>query len=523
MNLKIPSIGLKKGNGSFFDSKSKKWTAVESKRHYANPVEQVQSLGPEFLKYLAYNNRGKLPVKMDNIFGCLFLLKQQSFPSVKNSLITVLTEDKLRKRLDNLLKTKEKSITDKAIEKVKKIILNNANYYPTFERKMEEYKKKIIALTREQYLLLDELENPNILLSGVAGSGKTLMALEAVQIAKRKKWKTLLICRSSNLNKYLNSICQKDKMNHVTVETMTSFCNKILSEAKLQGLDIETSSRIYEEDYVRKMLPGQAEQCLRNMTDIGMYDFMIIDEAQDVMSFTELSILDKFLKGGFDKGKWFVCYDEDQALFGEMKEGLDYIKSFNPKYHRLSANKRTPKSIYDLVCNLSGKSLSKADLDDFTTPQFISYGSAEGGKELLFEMIDNAVQERKFAAEDIIVLSPYKKTKTETVGTSVSLTKKGNINKYKIKVVNDGVFEKNCVGFSEITRFKGMERKYVILTGVDDFSKEEIANQLYVALTRSTHMLSILYHSKSSKSLMNRLGKKNANLIKNARNDRSRK
>ena len=69
--------------------------------------------------------------------------------------------------------------------------------------------------------------------------------------------------------------------------------------------------------------------------------------------------------------------------------------------------------------------------------------------------------------------------------------------------MKEGIFKDDHVGFSEIGKFKGMERKFVILTGIDDFSKSEIKNMLYVALTRATHHCSILLNNEGFQSYKN--------------------
>jgi superfamily I DNA and RNA helicase len=234
--------------------------------------------------------------------------------------------------------------------------------------------------------------------------------------------------------------------------------------------------------------------------NIPQYDFLIVDEAQDIMSFTELSILDQVLIGGLEKGKWLVCYDEEQALYGELKEGLEFLESYSPKRHNLTINKRTPRSIYELACKLSGKTKLESDLDDLSTTHILFYSTLEEGKEKLYEIVNKAVCENGFKVEDIVILSPTIKMKTEVIGSMIKLMKNKYSTIYKINVVNDGTFKDNHIGFSEIGKFKGMERKFVILTGIDDFSDPLFKNTIYVGLTRATHHCTILVNKEGFQS-----------------------
>jgi hypothetical protein len=150
------------------------------------------------------------------------------------------------------------------------------------------------------------------------------------------------------------------------------------------------------------------------------------------MSFTELSILDQVLIGGYEKGKWLVCYDEEQALYGEVKEGLEFLESYSPKRHNLNVNKRTPRSIYELACKLSGKSKMESDLPDPTSIHVHVYTNKEEGKVKLFDIVDNAVSQMGFKQEDIVVLSPMNKMNSEVIGTMRHLKKNGSKKKYTI-------------------------------------------------------------------------------------------
>ena len=442
----------------YYNSKNKRWEKYKIKINYSNPIEQIKTGSQEVLKFINIIDNGILSITPESIFSILFLLKNEKGSLNENldKSVNLFYKEKCSINLDQLLRTKNEILSENMIRHIENIILYNTNYFTTFERRMEEHTKKIIALTKQQYQILDDLENPNILLSGVAGSGKTLIALEACKIAKKKKWSTLLICRSSNLNRYLELICKRDDLKDVEVKTMSSFCNMLNAIAKEEGLEVGEPKVEEGENYLREVLPKFINSILPKIKNIPQYDFLIVDEAQDIMSFTELSILDQVLIGGLEKGKWLVCYDEEQALYGELKEGLEFLESYSPKRHNLTINKRTPRSIYELACKLSGKTKLESDLDDLSTTHILSYSTLEEGKEKLYEIVNKAVCENGFKVEDIVILSPTIKMKTEVIGSMIKLMKNKYSTIYKINVVNDGTFKDNHIGFSEIGKFKGM-------------------------------------------------------------------
>ena len=489
----------------YYNYKNKRWEKYKIKINYSNPIEQIKTGSQEVLKFINIIDNGILSITPESIFSILFLLKNEKGSLNENldKSVNLFYKEKCSINLDQLLRTKNEILSEDMIHRIENIILYNTNYFTTFERRMEEHTKKIIALTKQQYQILDDLENPNILLSGVAGSGKTLIALEGCRIAKKKNWSTLLICRSSNLNKYLELICNRDQLKNITVKTMSGFCNMLYQIAEEEDLGIEKPKTNEKEDYLKETQPKFINSILSSIKGKPKYDFLIVDEAQDIMSFTELSILDQVIIGGYEKGKWLVCYDEEQALYGEVKEGLEFLESYSPKKHNLSVNKRTPRSIYELACKLSGKSKMESDLDDPTSIHVHVYTSKEEGKVKLFDIVNNAVSQMGFKEEDIVILSPTNKMNTEVIGSMRNLKKNISRQLYTISVVENGQFTIGNIGFSEIGRFKGMERKFVILTGIDDFSKSEIKSTIYVALTRATHHCSILLNNEGFQSYKN--------------------
>ena len=50
----------------------------------------------------------------------------------------------------------------------------------------------------------------------------------------------------------------------------------------------------------------------------------MLDEAQDILEPSVLNCLDLVLEGGFSKGKWLICLDEDvqAGVYGRMSREL---------------------------------------------------------------------------------------------------------------------------------------------------------------------------------------------------------
>jgi superfamily I DNA and RNA helicase len=507
--LEIKNMNLRV-NGKFLEKYSvneNKWIKIINEdKKYNNPIEQILTASDQLESFLKFNNKTKAPIESKTVQKFLVVLH----PNVKSlqspeSKIIFLHEKNYQKSLSEILEKIDTKFTTAKINLICDILDKNCNYINSLNRRSKTHEQKIIALTKEQFKVLNELNDERILLEGVAGAGKTLIAMEAAKLADKNKFKTLLICHSSNLNAYLKDVLKEYK--NITVSTMQGFLTnleKIAVSQKIFPKTFHKSNNSTEKyDFVKNQKPKKILGIIDKIKNLDTFDYIIVDEAQDLLTENEMKILSKVLNGEFQKGKWLICYDGDQALMGPIESGLKYLQGFKPKYKNLKSNIRTPKEIFLTALKLAGLEKSNSKLDDYTTLEMIPYNSLEVGRKIINEFIFKAIK-RGFKPEDITILSPQIKKNTEVIGNLMRL---GDERKsFPLKLMNEGKIEKNIISFSEILRFKGMENKCIILTGIEDFKNEEIFNSIYVALTRSTHMALILYPKNAEKGLQERLG-----------------
>ena len=82
--------------------------------------------------------------------------------------------------------------------------------------------KKLLSLTEEQYLRLDELEgNDRCFFEGAAGTGKTLLALEYARRSARQGDKVLLLCYNRLLGEWLKQQVQGTSISAGTFHSFT--------------------------------------------------------------------------------------------------------------------------------------------------------------------------------------------------------------------------------------------------------------------------------------------------------------
>jgi hypothetical protein len=215
-----------------------------------------------------------------------------------------------------------------------------------------------------------------------------------------------------------------------------------------------------------------------------------VDEGQDLFSIDQILFLDMVLSGGFESGRWLIAYDTRQALLGDIADGLAFLADKNPRNLKLHINIRTPGKVYAFLRKFAGLK-SESRLSDVMDLNAYEYSDAADAERLLVYTLNHAVHEAGYKPEEIVILSPSKKSHTE------GLSRKEIYGDHRIVRIKDGMPQPGKVGFLEIDRFKGLESPFVILMGIDKFDDPAARNWIYVALTRTTGATAILYHKRN--------------------------
>jgi hypothetical protein len=195
-----------------------------------------------------------------------------------------------------------------------------------------KFNKEIERLTSEQFKILGILRQCNRMkISGCAGSGKTLVAMEqSIRLAKDGK-KTLLLCH----NPVLTANFKQTVTQHgVEALSFSEWCNKILDVQNNQELEWTQFNEPTSEDI-------EIVSTLIDKNNIK-YDAIIIDEGQDFRS-DWWTVVEKALS---DKKRsiFYIFYDENQSL---LTDRCVYQNIDGPI--DLSRNCRNAGDIYKLI------------------------------------------------------------------------------------------------------------------------------------------------------------------------------
>jgi len=383
------------------------------------------------------------------------------------------------------------------INNLLRLLRANFEYYVSPRAELEAAEKNVLRYTEEQFSALDVIEeNRRVVFKGPAGTGKTILALETARRQSGKERSVIFICYNRFLGKWLDDETTEIRSNTSGYFRVGTF-HKILLE--LSGTDLE--KHVDDDFFWTKTLPEIViERILDGIIKSPLFDFIIIDEAQDLLTEEYLDVLDLLLKGGLAGGQWVAFGDfERQAIYSPEKterhgQILKALLRRSPQtfIFPLRTNCRNTQSIaagIEMTCNLDpgySKILNDTGTDDI---DFHFYKDSDNQTKLLKSAL-RQLNER-FRPSEIVVLSP----KRNTIACAQILCC-SDTNCQLEKLRRNKFIDHKYVPYSTIHSFKGLESPAVILTDIEKIKGESAVSLLYVGMSRARHHLVMLIHQK---------------------------
>jgi superfamily I DNA/RNA helicase len=240
-------------------------------------------------------------------------------------------------------------------------------------------------------------------------------------------------------------------------------------------------------EYFEQVLPLRAlEHLIDDPEDPEVFDELIVDEAQDLLSDAYLEVMDAIVKGGLSNGRWRFFGDfEQQAIYGSSALKIDDVLSKHargtPRY-LLTRNCRNTPRIASFVELLAGFDKGYSAIlrpDNGIEPQTVYFESANDQDTKLIALLEGLFDEG-YAGRDIVILSPRAHGSAAQRITASPW-------KERLRPVDSAPL--GSIRFSTVHAFKGLEAAVIVVTDVTSIGSASDQSLFYVAVTRATERL----------------------------------
>jgi hypothetical protein len=493
-----------KGGGVAIDSNTGKWFSIDrnqQRNHIKNPFKQASderhALLDQISGHVAWR---RWPGKRLTMGHAVVLPDLQDAaplvgPDRKKEFIGVGPDlQNLNNWVQRVIKfwhqEGESELGSTGVQIVKEILCQSIEVMPALKSLVDDAEQQRIKLTANQAKVFRTIGGRRrAIVSGGAGTGKTLLAAHRARSLAEDCLEVLLVCYNrplaDSLAKTLHGVPGLSVMGyHQLCETMirqaTSLGSDVLKEAQ-EAYPTDSEQKLFELQY-----PFALALAAEVLTQ--RYDAILVDEAQDFGDEYWMG-LESFLRSS-EESYFYIFLDENQRLY-ERSSSIPILES--PFY--LTNNCRNTAPIHELAYQYySGEEI---DVPDLQGPD-ISWLDAVTGADQASAIVARVVHwvgRDGLKPSDITILLA-KNSKNYAFDLLTEAAKNSSIN-----FVFSDHSSTGGVLVETVSRFKGLETHAAVLWTGDEVVDEEKKETMYVGVTRAKSLLAIVGSNRALKKL----------------------
>jgi ATP:corrinoid adenosyltransferase len=358
---------------------------------------------------------------------------------------------------------------EEAIEALISVLGKSWRVETTTGTDIERREREIRLMTEQQYQLLDMLgTRRRALITGCAGSGKTMMAIEKARRLAHEGYRVLLTCFNKNLAQWMAAQLEGEG---VETRHFQSVCARLAEKA---GVELTKGENESDQDFFARF-PDALLAASEALPD-NRFDAIIVDEGQDFEETWWVALMS--LLEHPDDSVLYIFYDDNQRIYTRHAEFPIQDEPF-----KLTRSCRNTKQIHDAVMLFydSGSPPESIGPDGETVKQIVvpERGSERAEVE---RYIDELVTEQHVRPEDIALLTRKNRERSawKHPPSRGSWAATWELAEARGKVL-----------VSTIHSFKGLERPVVVVCELEEVDLHEDAELLYVAFSRARAHLAV--------------------------------
>jgi superfamily I DNA/RNA helicase len=480
-----PNLGILvievKGGGVAYDPEKEKWTSCDRwgfTHNIKNPVQQAISSKYQILNKLNDSSVWKrrfICARHGVIFPDAEKPEKDLGADIPLRICCFLDEfeNDLRGWIlsrfgePDRFSSREQALGEDGMKALEELLAHPFQLHVPMGNILAQDDNKIETLTQEQFHILETIQDiQRAVISGGAGTGKTVLAMEEAIRCADSGMRVFLTCYNKPLAEEIHHRLEQWK--NITVATFHELCIRFAYDSGIPVPYENSSDQLFNE-----VFPELLTQALDALPE-QRFDSIIIDEGQDFHP-NWMVILDAALspKG---RGLLRVFIDSNQSVYGN-------ITTIPEEYQlipiRLTMNMRNTKRIHSIIQNYySGYAINSIGPEGVAV-EWIPANSIQEIYKKIDERIYQLVSQERMNLSDIAVLVPTKKDIPEYVNS-------GRLGRHEVQLADKN--EENAVIIDTIRRFKGLEKRIVIIASTPKLIGER--ELIYVAVSRArTHLI----------------------------------
>lgn len=320
---------------------------------------------------------------------------------------------------------------------------------PSLKAGFDKRAQQFIQMTRQQAGIIDFLDEQEVaVISGTAGTGKTVVALEKARRLAERSESVLFLCYNSGLRNFLK---QEHDFPGVDFHTFHSVAKKFIGDAP--------SFELMAERFL---------EYLSNSTEFWPYDHLIIDEGQDFS--------DEWLEWLIERteGCKYIFYDKKQLIFRDTLPG--WIENADCRLV-LTKNCRNTLQVSRTAYRFANLTPGKSgELVQGVPTQLHDCESSAAVLKRIKHIVGELLKQDAVQPEDIAIL-------TMSTTEKSLLTNQQSI--HSISLAES--FEKGKICFTTARKFKGLEARviFVVDLALAKLVDSNFLQRLYVGCSRA--------------------------------------
>lgn len=353
---------------------------------------------------------------------------------------------------------------------------------------------QLIALEKEQYVVLDAIEQfakPRMLVQGAAGTGKTLLAVESAKREARKgDGDVLLLCFNRLLATFLDCKLKAEhrRGSRVVVKSIYSLLSELIDASPFAGEFRLACANADQATVFHRLFPDFAVRALVE-SNVTPFKTLVVDEAQDVMTQDFLDIMDCYVEGGLEAGRWWMFCDVNNqaAVFGAFEQNaFDRLAAFGHQA-LLPTNRRNTKPVAgETVMLTKPKIRTPAVIEGI--PVTYSWYDAPAAQPISLSRLLKRLTDEQILPGRITVLSP--RSADQCCAAKMSTPTVTPVTQQNVVDVATGACA--TINYCSISSFKGLENDFIVLTDIEDLTSEWWRSVIYVGMSRARVGLRVL-------------------------------